>query len=180
MRSGRRALVAMALAGPAGMFAASASATPPGGHVDQACTALASAVHKVIRHAGTAQVQTISTQFRAPGPGTLTGEIAFNATGRTITVAADASESSSSGGCGVGAAGPGIPKGRGRTRIVSTLTRTFTSAGRYTITFTLNRMGEKMLARLGGEERAYRTRHPHGAMPPAIAFGVSISYEPAG
>lgn len=142
--------------------------------------AAADAVDKVVRHAATAHVQTITIHIRVTTPGTLTGKIAFNATGTTIRVASDPPAVSDSGGCATASIGPGVPKGRGRTRIVSTVLVTFTNAGRHTVTFKLNRTGEKMLARLGAEDRAYHRRHPHGFMAPAIAFGVSVSYEPAG
>ena len=135
---------------------------------------------KVVRHAATSHVRTITIHFQATTPGTLTGKIAFNATGTAIRVASDPPAVSEGGGCATASIGPGVPKGQGRTRIVSTVHRSFTSAGRHGVTFKLNRTGEKMLARLGAEDRAYRHRHPHGFMAPAIAFGVSLSYEPAG
>ena len=63
--------------------------------------------------------------------------------------------------------------------IVSTLRRTFTSAGRYSLTFKLDRNGEQILARVGVADRAYLKRRPHGLRPPSIAFGVSLTSEPA-
>jgi hypothetical protein len=83
-------------------------------------------------------------------------------------------------GCAEGAIGPGVPKRPGHTVIVSTLRRTFTAAGRYALTFRLDPKGEQILARLGAADRAYRNRHPHGFRPPSIAFGVSLTYDPAG
>lgn len=49
--------------------------------------------------------------------------------------------------------------------------------GRYTLTFTLNQKGQRILARLGAEERAYRKRHPHGKHPPTLTWGVGIHYQ---
>ncbi|MGA8333693.1 MAG: hypothetical protein WB761_03035 [Solirubrobacteraceae bacterium] len=108
----------------------------------------------------------------------LTGVISFDRTGTTISVAADPSTASQ--GCAAGSTGPGVPKGRGRSRIVSTLHRKFARAGHHTLTFQLNKTGQAMLARLGTEDRAYRKRHPHGFRAPSMAFGVALSYAPAG
>jgi hypothetical protein len=49
--------------------------------------------------------------------------------------------------------------------------------GRYTLTFALNKKGQRILAHLGAEERAYRKRHPHGKRPPTITYGVGIHYQ---
>jgi hypothetical protein len=166
----------------AGTVAASSSGTPapPNPQVTRACSATASAVETVVLHAATASVGVITSHILIPGPGTLTGKIGFNPTGSTIHVAADTSATPpvSGMGCAEGAIGPGVPKRPGHTVIVSKLHRTFTTAGRYTLTFKLNRKGEKILARLGAADRHYRKRHPHGFRPPSIAFGVSLTYEP--
>ena len=68
----------------------------------------------------------------------------------------------------------------GQSRVVSTLRDRVTRSGRYRLTFTLNADGRRILAGLGAAERAYRKRHPHGNKPPTIAFGVALSYAPAG
>jgi hypothetical protein len=173
--------LALALA-PAATAAASGSPAPPNPQVTRACDATAAAVEKVVLHATATPAQLITSHIRIAGPATLTGKIGFNPTGSTIRVAADASATppASGLGCAEAAIGPGVPKRPGHTVIVSTLRRTFTKAGRYTLTFKLDRRGEQILARLGAADRAYRKRHPHGSRPPSIGFGVSLTYEPAG
>jgi len=162
----------------AGTAAASGSPTPPKPQVTRACDATVAAVEKVVLHAATTPAQVITGHIRMTGPGTLTGKIGFNRTGSTIRVATDASSTppASGLGCAEGAIGPGVPKGHGHTVIVSTLRQTFTTAGRYTLTFKLNRKGERILAGLGAADHAYRKRHPHGSRPPSIAVGVSLTY----
>ena len=168
----------VALAASGGAFAASASATSPDPIVQHSCTALLAAVQRVVLHASTAQVTTITGHFEAMTPGTLDGVISFDPTGTSIRTAADPSTASQ--GCGAASTGPGVPKQRGRSHIVSNLHRKFATAGHYTLTFRLNKTGQAMLARLGAEQRAYRKRHPHGFQSPSIAFGVALSYAAAG
>jgi hypothetical protein len=180
MGNRRRALVALALAGSAGVFATSATAAGPADPVGRACDALVGAVRNVVSGAATTQARTVTIHFYAPASGTLSGTLAFNATGSTIRVSADRPAAVQGGGCAEGSAFPGVPKGHGRSRIVSTVRRTFSRPGRHLVTFRLNGTGQKMLARLGAKDRAYRQRHPHGGTPPAIGFGVSLSYSPAG
>lgn len=173
---------AVASGAPAGTAAASGSPAPPNPQVTRACDVTAAAVEKVVLHAATTPVQLITSHIRIMGPGTLTGRIGFNPTGSTVRVAADASatQPASGLGCAEGAIGPGVPKRPGHTVIVSTLRRTFTKGGHYTLTFKLDRKGQNIVARLGAADRAYRKRHPHGSRPPSIAFGVSLSYNPSG
>jgi hypothetical protein len=64
--------------------------------------------------------------------------------------------------------------------VVSTLERTFTTAGHYTLTFRLNQTGRRLLAQLAAAEHTYRRQHPHGNRPPSLAFGVSLDYAPSG
>jgi hypothetical protein len=182
MRNARPLTIALVLAlAPAGSAAASTSPAPPSPQVNRACDAAAAAIENVVLHAATTPVQTIISQVRVVGPGTLIGRIGFNPTGSTVSVAADPSSKPLVGlGCAEGAIGPGVPKGRGHTALVSTLHRTFAKPGRYTLTFKLNRKGQKILARLGAADRAYRERHPHGSKAPSIAFGVGLTYTPAG
>ena len=78
-------------------------------------------------------------------------------------------------GCGESSAG-GHGLGPGRSRVVATVQRTFTAPGRYTLTFRLNQIGQRMVAQLANAERAYRSQHPHGKAPPTLAFGVSLDY----
>ena len=167
------AVLAVAIAG-----SAVAAASPPNSQITAACDNASAAVLDVVRNVANTQVHVITSHIHVNGPGTLTGKIGFNPTGSTLRLDAEPSAVDQGGGCAVGAIGPGVPKGRGHTWIVSTLHRTFTKAGRYTLTFKLNRKGEKILARLGAADRAYRKRHPHGSRPPSIAFGVSLTYEP--
>jgi hypothetical protein len=178
MRRGRLAAVLVAFAASAGTFAASASATSPDAGLQRSCTALLGAVQRVVLHASTTHVATITGHFEAITPGRLTGVISFDRTGTTISVAADPSTASQ--GCAAGSTGPGVPKSRGRSRIVSTLHRKFATAGRHTLTFQLNKTGQAMLTRVGAGDRAYRKRHPHGFRAPSMAFGVSLSYAAAG
>ena len=165
---------------PAGTAIASGAPAPPNPQVFRGCDATVSAVEKVVLHAATTPAQVITSHIRIPGPGTLTGKIGFNPTGSTIRVAGDASAAppASGLGCAEAAIGPGVPKPPGHTVIVSTLRRTFTKAGRYTLTFKLDRQGQRILARLGAADRAYRKRHPYGSRPPSIGFGVSLTYAP--
>ncbi|HUA05806.1 MAG TPA: hypothetical protein VMB27_17990 [Solirubrobacteraceae bacterium] len=182
MRRGGRTIIALAPAlALAGTAVAAASPAPPNPLLFRACDATVTAVGNVVLRAATTPVQIITSHIRVTGPGTLTGKIAFNATGSRISVAADApAKPSAAGGCAEGTIGPGVPKRRGHSVIVSTLRRTFTKAGRHTLTFKLDRKGEEILARLGAADRAYRKRHPHGFKAPSIAFGVGLTYEPAG
>jgi hypothetical protein len=60
------------------------------------------------------------------------------------------------------------------------LRRTFTTPGHYTLTFTLNQTGRRLLAQLAAAEQTYRRQHPHGTRPPSLAFGVSLDYAPSG
>jgi len=170
-------VVVLAFAAWAGAVAGAAAATAPDVAVQRACIAAVDAVQRVVDHAATAQAHTVTIHFQAVTPGTLTGDIGFNPTGSTIHVAADSTQA---GGCATASIGPGVPKGDGRTRIVARLQRTFTEAGHYTVTFKLNKTGERILARLGAEDRAYRKRHPHGFRAPSMAFGVALSYAAAG
>jgi hypothetical protein len=60
------------------------------------------------------------------------------------------------------------------------LHETFATPGRYTLTFSLTRLGQKLIARLGAAQRAYRKRHPHGHRPPQIVVSVARGYTPIG
>ena len=146
--------------------------------LERGCDAAVQRITSVVMHAATAQPDVITAPLRVVTPGTLIGRIAFDPSGSTIHVAADRSASEGSG-CAVGAIGPGVPKRHGHSHVVSTLRHSFTAAGTYTLTFDLNAVGRRILARLGAADRAYRERHPHGHMAPSTAFGVSLSYKPA-
>jgi hypothetical protein len=148
--------------------------------LDRACGLVADSVDTVIGHASSAEPQTIQSQLVVVTPGTLTGRIAFNRSGKTVTVTADAASSTHSGfGCSQGRAGRhGL--GPGRSRAVSTLTRTFATAGTYTVTFRLNQVGRTLLGQLAAAQKAYAKQHPHGHQTPSLAFGVALSYESGG
>jgi hypothetical protein len=185
MQTRRFAPIALALAASATLYAGVAhgalSPEPPQEtQLDQACTAAAAAIDKVIAHASTGQPGTIETTLVVSAPGKLTGRIAFNPSGKTIRVAADRVASTVSGfGCAQGrTARNGL--GPGRSREVSTLTATFTKPGTYTLKFRLNRVGQTLLAQLATAQQAYAKHHPHGHEKPFLAFGVSLSYESRG
>jgi hypothetical protein len=145
----------------------------------QACDRGASALGHVVAEAATVQIATVHVPLRVIAPGTVTGRMAFNPSGQTIGVGSG--EPPPPGfSCGSGAGSSGVPTGPGHSRLVSTLRRTFTRVGRFTLTFELNAAGRRILARLGAADRAYRQRHPHGGQPPSITYGVGLSYTPAG
>jgi hypothetical protein len=143
-------------------------------------------INKMLNQAATRQVRTIRTQVRVLAPGRLAGDMAFNPSGRSLNVAADAAVPGSSNvGCGfvfagdhsgsgsaIGVVGMGIP----RRHVVAAVRETFTRPGRYTLTFTLNQRGRRILARLGAARRAYRTQNPDGTDPPTITWGVGLHF----
>ncbi|MBV8948545.1 MAG: hypothetical protein JO286_03190 [Solirubrobacterales bacterium] len=144
--------------------------------LDRACHATMAAVRQAMTGAAARQQRAISSHLQVVVPGIVTGEIAFNASGWSISVGAPQTQGSSFG-CGEATARHG--GGAGQSHVVTTLSDRFTRSGDYTLTFTLNATGRRILARLGAEERAYYRRHPHGSEPPTIAFGVGLSYAPA-
>jgi hypothetical protein len=173
-------VVALAFAASVGTFAASASATSPDAQLQRGCTAMLGAVQRVVLHAATGHIETITSHLEAVTPGTLIGEIAFNATGTSIIFPADEAPANAGGSCGAASSGTGIPPGLGRTRIVATLRRTFMHTGRRVLKFKLNAAGDKILARVGAADRTYRKRHPHGFLAPSVTFGVELTYDTAG
>jgi len=144
--------------------------------LDRACHATVAAAQQALAAAAETQRRTISSSLQVVIPGTVTGEIAFNPSGWSISVGAPQTRGSS---FGCGEATPRHDGGAGQSHAVSTLRDTFRRPGRYALKFTLNATGRRILARLGAEERAYRKRHPHGGRSPTIAFGVALSYAPA-
>jgi len=149
-----------------------------GTQLDQACGATANRIQQAVAHAATTQADVITAPLRLAAAGTVTGRIAFNPSGSAIQVAGDAKPQGL--GCAAGAVPAGGHRAHGHSQVVSTLRQTFTAPGRYTLTFDLNAAGRRILARLGARERAYRKHHTHGSRPPAIAFGVGLSYTPTG
>lgn len=178
----RHRLIALALAlaltvsatAPAGLASASRRGSRLEAELDRACTATLVLVRKAVTDAATVQTQTIVSQVDVSKPGRLTASIAFNPTGDRIKLAGEAFS--------LGCAGPNEshPRGPGRSHTVATLDETLARPGRYTLTFQMNSTGQRILARLGARQRAYRKRHPHGRRPPTIAFGVGLTYATAG
>jgi hypothetical protein len=119
----------------------------------------------------------IQSQLRVVVPGRLVGRIAFNPAGSPIRVAGDRSSSSS--GCAQ-AVTSSHRVGACHSRIVSTLHETFTKPGRYTLTFSLNAVGRKMVARLAAARRAYDKQRPNSHEPPALGYGVGLTYVSGG
>ena len=145
--------------------------------LDRACNATEAAVQHTVAAAADTTGGTISSPLQVVLPGTVTGAIAFNPSGWSISVGAPQTHGSS---FGCGQATARHSGAAGQSRVVSTLRDRFTRSGRYRLTFTLNADGRRILAGLGAAERAYRKRHPHGNKPPTITFGVALSYAPAG
>jgi hypothetical protein len=177
-------LLAAALAG-------SAAGAPPGSappnrkqqaQLDRACHETVANVEAVVKDASNGQVQAIHSQFQVVTPGVFRGQIAFNASGKQVTLGPpEADAAATSFGCGEASASRAHTAGAtGGSRVVSTLRRKFTKPGRYELTFTLNGAGRQMLAQLSATDTAYFKQHPHGQHPPALAFGVALSYSPAG
>jgi hypothetical protein len=108
--------------------------------------------------------------------GALTGQIAFNPAGSSISLSGHTPAGTRTAfACNGGQAAPhGL--GTGHTHVVATLRRSFTRPGQYTLVFRLDARGRRILARLAAADRAYRKHHPHGHSPPSIAFGVALTY----
>jgi hypothetical protein len=152
--------------------------------LDQACGAAKIQIQQLLNNAAATHAPTVQTRVRVLAPGKLSGDIVFNPSGSNITVAADPAGRDPNFSCGFGESGrrgpgvatlgegPGLPT----KHLVSVVRETFTHAGRYTLTFKLDQRGQKILARLGAAERAYRKRHPYGRNQPEITWGVGIHY----
>jgi hypothetical protein len=201
MRMRRAVAIAVAVAAAATGLAGAASASsqsPPGflhpppqlRLLDRGCNAAVPHIENMLNRAWATQILTVQTQVRVLRPGKLTGDIAFNPSGSTITVAADASAARTVAfACGYGVGGnqtgsssAGLGEGQAipKKHVVALVRETFTKPGRYTLTFTLNRQGQRILARLGAAERAYRKHNPHGKQPPTITWGIGLHYQPNG
>lgn len=182
------ALAALLLTVAAGALAGSASGTPskPGANqevqLDRACHETVAAVQQAVKDAPNGTVRSISSHLQVVTPGVLNGKIAFNASGKQISFAGGrARDAAATFGCGEATAhGSRSVAGSGGSRVVATLHRRFTKPGRYELTFTLNQAGETILARLAASDNAYFKQHPHGQHPPTLAFGVALTYSPAG
>jgi hypothetical protein len=177
------AVLASAFAGLA--YGSPAKEPPAGKQLNRACSDTIASIRAVVNEAASKQARSIQSHLVVVTPGELTGTIAFNRSGKSITVTADrggpsrSTVSHSNFACGQGRAGhPGL--GPGQSRVVSTLQETFTAPGRYTLTFELNQTGRTILAQLGAAERAYRKHNPHGHQPPTLAYGVDLSYSTSG
>jgi hypothetical protein len=168
------------------VLAASASATAltPGQRqqqqLDRACLETVASVQQAVTDAPDAEVSAIHSHLQVVVPGTVTGMIAFSASGGQVSLARrPATATAMSFGCGEATAHPAAA-GAGGSRVVSKLRRTFTKLGRYELTFTLDATGRKMLAGLAAADASYFKQHPHGQHPPALAFGAALTYTPAG
>lgn len=154
--------------------------------LDRACNLAAVRIRKVMDGAATSQVLTVQTRVRLLRPGRLAADIVFNPSGNTISVAADGSAASTMAyACGYSIAGDptgsgtaGSSEGVGlpKRHVVSELRERIKAPGRYALTFTINQKGQRILARLGARQRAYRKRHPPGHSPPSITWGVGIHF----
>ena len=171
--------LAFGLAASAVLFASVAWAAGGGAQADfrQACQATLTRLQTVVDNAATTQVRKVAMQLHVPAAGVVIGAIAFNPTGNQVAVANDASDPRS--GFAVGCSGGSSSLRPGRSYEVSTLRKRL-RPGSYTLTFKLNATGRRILARLSERDRAYRERHPHGQLPPTIAFGVGLGYTPTG
>jgi hypothetical protein len=152
--------------------------SPQAKQLSVACDTAGGQIRSAVKDASSAQIQTIETQLKVLKPGRLTGDIAFDASGSNINVASDPSASESSCAFGEGAGTLGVGQAPGHSHIVSTLRERFAAPSSYTLTFTFNRTGRRILARLGAAERTYRKHHPRGQDPPSIAWGVGLHYLP--
>lgn len=159
-----------------------AARDPQQTRLDQACLETVANVQAVVRAAPNGQVQAIHSHLQVVTPGVLTGQIAFNASGKSVTVGAPRADAAAmSFGCGEASASTSRMSGASDgSRVVSTLHRKFTKTGRYALTFTLNHAGRQMLVQLAAADTAYFKQHPNGQHPPTLAFGVALSYSPAG
>jgi hypothetical protein len=146
-----------------------------------ACDMAATNIGSAVQDASTTQVQTIETQLRVLTPGRLVGDIAFGRPGSSVAVVHDspaASDAQFNCGHGESAGRVGAGPGPAHPRTVSILRETFTAPGLYTVSFTLNQAGLRILARVAAAERAYHKRHPHGDQPVSMAWGMSLHYFP--
>jgi len=88
------ALVLAASASVASRFGLHLS--PQAKQLSAACETAANNLETAVADASSTQTQMIQTRLRVLRPGRVVGDIAFDATGSSITVAADASEGESS------------------------------------------------------------------------------------
>jgi hypothetical protein len=176
----RLAAIGLALVALAVVVVRSAAAGTPGGPVEaalfRACDATLASVRTVVHNAMRSPDQTIVSEVRLPRPGTVAGTVSFDPSGQEVQVASDPAPYA----LGAACSGGKETGGPGRSRVVSTLREQLGKAGTYTLTFKLNFVGRRILARLGGRQRAYAKHHPHKLRPPSLAYGVGLSYSPTG
>jgi hypothetical protein len=176
----RRRLIALALAvtaSAAAVVGVAYGSSVPWSQQDrellQACVATRTSVVNAMSQAASAPSRTIESSMDVVTPLVLWGRIYFGSAGK-VTVN------------GVSFAGCTQRAARARAlgpepaRVVSELQQTFTTAGRHVLKFTLNRLGQKLMAQLGAAQRAYRQRHPRGHDLPQIAVSVALGYTPTG
>jgi hypothetical protein len=176
---GRLITPALAVVASAAAFAGIAyGSTVPWKRQDKqlirACAATRKSIANAMNAAGSAPSQTFESSLDVITPLQLWGRIYFGS-GGTLTVGGGESFA------GCARRGSGAPAlGPEPARVVSTLHETFTTPGVYTLTFTLNRLGQKLMAELRAAQRTYRKRHPHGHHPPEFVVAVAVAYTPAG
>ena len=194
MRTPRRSVIAVGCTAAAALLPGGAYAAlhelPQQKLLDRGCTIAAAHIHRALNRVATTPLMTVRTQVRLLRPGKLVADIVFNPSGSNITLARDASAAASvSFACGYALSGTQTSSGEAGTsegvglptmHVVAVVRETITQPGRYALTFTLNQKGQRILAHLGAEERAYRKHHPHGKHPPSITWGVGIHYLTSG
>ena len=138
----------------------------------RACGAARRSIANAMNRAASAPSQTIESRLDVITPLTLWARIYFGS-GGTLTV--------NGGDSFAGCARP-VPRALGPqpARIVAALHETFPEPGRYTLTFRLNPVGQRLMARLGAARRAYHRRHPRGRHPPGMVAAVTLGYSPTG
>jgi hypothetical protein len=139
----------------------------------RACVATRRSTIKAMNEAGSPPASTIESSLDVVTPLVLWARVYFGSNG-TVTVNGDSFAGCSRPVTRARALGPE------RARIVAALHETFATPGRYTLTFVLTRPGQKLMARLGAAQRAYRRRHPRGHQPPQIVVSVALGYAPIG
>jgi hypothetical protein len=157
--------------------------------LERGCKLAGTRIERLLTRGTTTQVGTIQTQVRLLTPGTLAGDIVLERSGSTITVTRDAAISQESFACGdVHVHGSGGSGQAGATtspsvptkHVVSVVRETITQPGRYTITFTLNQSGRRIVAQLRAAQRAYAKHHAPGQPPPSITWGVGLHFSTIG
>jgi hypothetical protein len=191
----RRKLIVLALTASAAMTVGDAYAYPslqvPRQQtlLDRGCSFAGTRIERLLTQVTPTHVVTIQTQVRLLTPGKLAGDIVFKRSGSTLTVARDAAAGQASFACGdvhvrgssgSGQAGVSTDPSVPTKHVASLVGETITQPGRYTLAFTLNRSGRKILDQLRAAERAYRKHHAPGQPPPSITWGIGLDFSASG